>query len=94
MIRSFAFVAFMALSFLLKMVSVAGLMIRYVAVLCHLIPKLLRNAALKDNGDGIVSALRTQRYGIGQRAGEIHDLAGYWTDHSSRRNGNDRALPP
>ena len=35
------FVAFMALSFLLKMVSVAGLMIGYVAVLCHLIPELL-----------------------------------------------------
>ena len=35
------FVAFMALSFLLKMVSVACLMIRYVAVLCHLIPELL-----------------------------------------------------
>ena len=63
------FVAFMALSFLLKMVSVACLMIRYVTVLCHLIPELLRNAALKDNGDGIVSALRTQRYGIGQRVG-------------------------
>ena len=55
----------MALSFLLKMVSVAGLMIRYVAILCHLSPKVLRNAALKDNGDGISSALRTQRYGIG-----------------------------
>lgn len=71
--------------------SVAGLVIRYVAVFCHLIPELLGNAALKDNGDGIVSALRTQRYGIGQRTGKIHDLAGYRTDHGSRRNSNDRS---
>ena len=76
--------------YLIKSVSVAGLMIGYVAVLCHLIPELLGNAALKDNGDGIVSALRTQRYGIGQRPCKIYDLAGYRTDHGSRRNGNDR----
>ena len=38
---------------LIKSVSVAGLVIRYVAVFCHLIPELLGNAALKDNGDGI-----------------------------------------
>ena len=72
------------------MMSVACLVIGYVAVLCHLIPELLGNAALIDNGDGIVSALRTQRYGIGQRTGEIHDLAGYRADHGSRRDGNDR----
>ena len=70
--------------------SVAGLVIRYVAVLCHLIPELLGNAALKDNGDGIVSAFRTQRYGVYQLVAEIHDLTGYRTDHGSRRNGNDR----
>lgn len=75
---------------LIKSVSVAGLMIGYVAILCHLIPELLGNAALKDNGDGIVFALRTQRYGIDQRGTKIHDLAGYRTDHGSRRNGNDR----
>lgn len=70
--------------------SVAGLVIRYVAVLCHLIPELLGNAALKDNGDGIVSAFRTQRYGVYRLVAEIHDLTGYRTDHGSRRNGNDR----
>ena len=48
------------------------------------------NAALKDNGDGIVSAFRTQRYGVYRLVAEIHDLTGYRTDHGSRRNGNDR----
>lgn len=53
---------------LIKSVSVAGLVIRYVAVFCHLIPELLGNAALKDNGDGMqssslpkTSALRTTK---------------------------------
>ena len=65
-------------------------MVSHVAILCHRIPKLLGNTSLKDNGDGIAFAFRAQRYGIGQRTGKIHDLAGYRTDNSSRRNGDDR----
>ena len=92
MILSFAISLFSWLSpfCLVKSVSVAGLVIRYVAILCHRIPKLLGNTSLKDNGDGIAFAFRAQRYGIGQWAGKVHDLTGHRTDHGSRRDGNDR----